>query len=76
MGLDLEGICASSGSACTSGAQEPSHVLTAMGIPRRDAVGHLRLTLGRSTRPEDVDRVLDVLPGIVERLRAYAPSWA
>ncbi|HEY64169.1 MAG TPA: cysteine desulfurase [Caldilineae bacterium] len=76
MGLDLEGICASSGSACTSGAQEPSHVLTAMGIPRRDAVGHLRLTLGRGTRPEDVDRVLDVLPGIVERLRAYAPSWA
>ena len=49
IGLDMAGICASSGSACTSGAQEPSHVLTAMGIPRRDAVGHLRLSLGRST---------------------------
>ncbi len=76
MGLDLEGICASSGSACTSGAQEPSHVLTAMGIPRVDAVGHLRLTLGRTSTQEDVDRVLDVLPGIIERLRAFAPSWA
>ena len=75
MGLDLEGICASSGSACTSGAQEPSHVLTAMGIPRQDAVGHLRLTLGRTSTSEDVERVLAVLPGIVERLRAYAPSW-
>jgi cysteine desulfurase len=74
MGLDLAGICASSGSACTSGAQEPSHVLTAMGISRRDAVGHLRLTLGRSTGAEDVDRVVSVLPGLVERLRALVPA--
>mgnify|MGYP001104381319 CR=1 FL=1 len=75
MALDLEGICASSGSACTSGAQEPSHVLTAMGVSFRDAVGHLRLTLGRSNTEKDVDRVLEVLPGIVERLRVLAPAW-
>lgn len=75
MALDLEGICASSGSACTSGAQEPSHVLTAMGISRKDAVGHLRLTLGRSNTEADVNRVLEVLPAIVERLRALAPAW-
>lgn len=73
MGLDLAGICASSGSACTSGAQEPSHVLTAMGISRVDAVGHLRLTLGRSTTRAQIDRLLEVLPGLVERLRALAP---
>ena len=48
IGLDMAGICASSGSACTSGAQEPSHVLTAMGIPRQEAAGHLRLSLGHS----------------------------
>jgi cysteine desulfurase len=73
MGLDLAGICASSGSACTSGAQEPSHVLTAMGIRRVDAVGHLRLTLGRSTTRAEIDRLLEVLPGLVARLRALAP---
>jgi cysteine desulfurase len=73
MGLDLAGICASSGSACTSGAQEPSHVLTAMGIHRVDAVGHLRLTLGRSTTRAEIDRLLEVLPGLVARLRALAP---
>ena len=73
MGLDLAGICASSGSACTSGAQEPSHVLTAMGISRVDAVGHLRLTLGRSTTRAQIDRLLEVLPGLVARLRALAP---
>lgn len=73
MGLDLAGICASSGSACTSGAQEPSHVLTAMGISRVDAVGHLRLTLGRSTTRAEIDRLLEVLPGLVARLRALAP---
>ncbi|GAB4569146.1 MAG: cysteine desulfurase family protein [Anaerolineae bacterium] len=76
MGLDLEGICASSGSACTSGAQEPSHVLTAMGVPRGEAVGHLRLSLGRQTQESHIERVLQVLPEIVERLRAYAPSQA
>ncbi len=75
MALDLEGICASSGSACTSGAQEPSHVLTAMGISRQDAVGHLRLTLGRFNMEAEVNRVLTVLPTIVERLRVLVPAW-
>lgn len=69
IGLDMAGICASSGSACTSGAHEPSHVLTAMGVPAMDAVGHLRLSLGHSNTDADVDRLLAVLPGLVQRLR-------
>ena len=69
VGLDMEGISASSGSACTSGSLEPSHVLTAMGVPAERAVGSLRLTVGKSNEDSDVDRVLDVLPAIVERLR-------
>lgn len=75
MGLDLAGVAASSGSACTSAAQTPSHVLTAMGIPHEDAVGHLRLTLGRSTRKEDIDYAVNVLADVVERVReaVYQP---
>lgn len=73
IGLDMAGICASSGSACTSGAQEPSHVLTAMGIPRAEAVGHLRLSLGHSNHEADMARVLDVLPPLVARLRELSP---
>ncbi len=73
IGLDMAGICASSGSACTSGAQEPSHVLTAMGIPRREAVGHLRLSLGHSSTEAHVERLLEVLPPLVERLRQVSP---
>ncbi len=69
MGLDMEGIAASSGSACTSGSLEPSHVLTAMGIPAERAVSSLRLTVGKSNEDWDIDKTLDVLPGIVERLR-------
>lgn len=69
MGLDMAGIAASSGSACTSAAQAPSHVLTAMGVGAADAVGHLRLTLGRSTTAEDIEEVLRVLPPLVHRLR-------
>ncbi len=68
--LDLEGIAASSGSACTSGSTEPSHVLTAIGLDRDAAQGSLRLTVGRDTTDEDVDRLLEVLPAIVARLRA------
>ena len=68
--LDEEGICASAGSACTSGAMEPSHVLTAMGIPPRDALGSLRLSLGVTTTDEDIDRALDVIPRAVARLGA------
>ena len=73
IGLDMAGICASSGSACTSGAQEPSHVLTAMGVSRREAVGHLRLSLGHSNSDAHVDRLLDVLPPLVARLREMSP---
>ncbi len=69
MGLDMAGIAASSGSACTSAAQAPSHVLTAMGVSAADAVGHLRLTLGRDTTDEDIDYLLEVLPPLVSRLR-------
>ena len=73
LNLDLEGIAGSSGSACTSGALEPSHVLLAMGIPHELAHGSLRLTLGRDNTEEDVKYVLDVLPKIVEKLRAMSP---
>jgi len=73
IGLDMAGICASSGSACTSGAQEPSHVLTAMGVPRVDAVCHLRLSLGNSNTAAHVERLLDVLPRLVVRLREMSP---
>ncbi len=73
--LDFEGICASSGSACTSGSLEPSHVLLAMGIPHEIAHGSLRLSLGKYTTSKDIDKVLEVLPPIVERLRKMSPFW-
>ncbi|MFQ6097674.1 MAG: cysteine desulfurase family protein, partial [Armatimonadota bacterium] len=73
--LDSMGICASSGSACTSGSLDPSHVLLAMGLPHEIAHGSLRLTLGKDNTDADVDRVLDVLPGIVQRLREMSPLW-
>ncbi len=73
IGLDMAGIAASSGSACTSGAQRPSHVLAAMGIPATEAVGGLRLTLGRSNTPADVAAVLATLPRIVEQIRGATP---
>jgi len=73
LSLDMEDIAASSGSACTSGALEPSGVLLAMGIPHELAHGSLRLTLGHSSTDAQVDRVLEVLPGIVQRLRAMSP---
>src|SRR5207248_1430399 len=69
MGLDSVGIEASTGSACTSGSTEPSHVLKAMGIPADMARGSLRLTLGIENDPADVDAVLDTLPAIVRALR-------
>jgi len=71
--LDLAGIAASSGSACTSGSLEPSHVLKAMGIPNDLARGSLRLTVGKDNTREDIDRVLSELPGIVQRLRSLSP---
>lgn len=68
--LDVQGISAASGSACASATLEPSHVLKAMGIPTRLAEGNLRLSLGPENTDEDIDRVLAILPGIVERTRA------
>jgi len=68
--LDGAGVCASAGSACTSGAVEPSHVLTAMGVPTDRALGALRLSLGVTTTDADVDLALDVIPPAVERLRS------
>ena len=75
LNLDQMGVAASSGSACTSGSLEPSHVLTAMGYPHEVAHGSLRLTLGRENTEEDVDYVLDILPGIVEKLRRMSPLY-
>jgi cysteine desulfurase len=73
--LDSKGISASSGSACTSGSLDPSHVLLAIGVPHELAHGSLRLTLGSSTTEEDVDYVLKVLPEIVQHLREMSPLW-
>ena len=73
LNLDLEGICASTGSACSSASLEPSHVLLALGLPPEQAHGSLRFTLGRENTEADVERVLDVLPGIVAKLRAMSP---
>ena len=72
--LDLAGVAAGSGSACTSGAQRPSHVLEAIGVPAIDAVGGLRLSLGHSTTVEDVEFVVEQLPTIVDRLRNLVPA--
>ncbi|MDK2823149.1 MAG: cysteine desulfurase [Clostridia bacterium] len=73
--LDLKGIAASSGSACTSGSLDPSHVLMAMGICHEIAHGSLRLTLGKINTEEDIDYVLEVLPEIVEKLREMSPLY-
>jgi cysteine desulfurase len=67
--LDLAGIAASSGSACAVGAPTASHVLLGMGIPETEALGALRLTLGRATTDADIDAVLEKLPGIVRQVR-------
>ena len=72
LNMDLLGIGASSGSACTSGSLEPSHVLLAMGIPHELAHGSLRMTLGKSNTGEDIEYVLEALPPIVEKLRAMS----
>lgn len=71
--LDLRGVSASSGSACTTGDTEPSHVLTAMGIPPTMAHGGLRLSLGNENTQEDIDYVLSILPGIITKLQAMSP---
>jgi len=73
LNLDLEGICASTGSACSSGSLEASHVLLAMGLPHEHAHGSLRFTLGEWTTEEEIEQVLETLPGIVAKLRAMSP---
>lgn len=73
--LDMAGICASSGSACTSGSLDPSHVLLAIGLPHEIAHGSLRLTLSEETTKEDIDYVVENLVTIVERLRSMSPLY-
>ena len=75
LGLDLEGIAASSGSACTSGSPEPSHVLLAMGLDHQIARGSLRLTLGRGNSDADVDYLFTVLSPLVKRLRKMSALY-
>jgi cysteine desulfurase len=75
LALDMEGIACSSGSACTSGATEPSHVLVAMGKDRVVSQGAIRFSMGRSTTKEQIDYVLRVLPAAVERLRSLSPLY-
>lgn len=73
--LDSEGVASSSGSACTSGSLDPSHVLLAIGLKHEVAHGSLRLTFSDGNTVEDADRILEVLPGIIDRLRKMSPLW-
>ncbi|NSW92240.1 MAG: cysteine desulfurase NifS [Firmicutes bacterium] len=73
--LDMKGIAASSGSACTSGSLDPSHVLMAIGLPHEIAHGSLRLTFGEENTHEDIDFLMEVLPGIVSKLREMSPLY-
>ena len=73
--LDMKGVSASSGSACTSGSLDPSHVLLSIGLKHEVAHGSLRLSLGENNTEEDVDYILEVLPPIIDRLREMSPLW-
>ncbi len=73
--LDLNGVCASSGSACTSGSLDPSHVLLALGLKHEVAHGSLRLSISDETTDEDIDHIVKVVPEVVERLRNMSPLW-
>jgi cysteine desulfurase len=73
--LDMKGIAASSGSACTSGSLDPSHVLLAIGLPHEIAHGSLRITFGEENSEADVDYLMEVLPPIVQRLREMSPLY-
>jgi len=73
--LDMAGICASSGSACTSGSLEPSHVLLALGLPHEIAHGSLRLSLSEYNMPEEIEYIIETLPPIIQRLRDMSPLW-
>jgi len=74
IGLDLEGVAVSSGSACSSGTLEPSHVLKAMGLPHARTLGSIRFSLGASNTTAEIDHVIAVLPALVEKLRNLAPT--
>jgi cysteine desulfurase len=74
LAFDLEGLAVSSGSACSSGASAPSHVLTAMGLPPDLALPSIRFSLGRETTEEEIERTIRLVPPLVERLRALAAS--
>jgi cysteine desulfurase len=74
--LDLEGVAASVGSACTTGSTEPSHVLTAMGYPDDEARGSLRFSLGRSTTEAEIDEAVDIVPRVIADARAAAAVLA
>ena len=76
MHMDIYGICASSGSACTTGSLEPSHVMRAMGVPYTAAHGAIRFSFSRYNTQEDVDAVVDVMPGIISKIREISPYWA
>lgn len=73
--LDMNGICASSGSACTSGSLDPSHVLLAIGLPHEVAHGSVRMSLDHNNTEEEVDHIINTLPKIVQRLRDMSPLW-
>ena len=75
LNLDLKGICASTGSACTSSSLEPSHVLVAIGLPQEIAYSSFRMTLGKWNTDEDIDRVIQVLPEVIADLRAMSPLY-
>ena len=73
--LDRKGICASSGSACTSGSLDPSHVLLSLGIPHEVAHGSLRLSIGEYNTMEEIDYICEQVPQVVEYLRSISPVW-
>jgi len=73
--LDIAGICASTGSACSTASLEPSHVLIAMGVPHEKAHGSLRLTISSETTDEDIDYIIENVTAIVEKLRNMSPLW-
>ena len=73
--LDIAGICASTGSACSSASLEPSHVLIATGVPHEKAHGSVRLSISHETTDEDIDYIIETLPPIVEKLRNMSPLW-